>query len=91
MRRDGRVSSSLPNLCTLIQVLNSKVLQHLMILNYKNANDTELFGLALELVENSNDGIQVRVLKDSNVVSCVSVTALEECSVDESQECDCYK
>ena len=60
-----------------------------MILNYKNADGEELVGLALELVEESNGGIQVRVLRDSNVVSCVSVVPLKECRVDDSQGCDC--
>ena len=57
-------------------MLNSKVLQRLVILNYKNADGEELVGLALELVEESNGGIQVRVLRDSNLVSCVSVAPL---------------
>ena len=35
-------------------MLNSKVLQRLVILNYKNTDDEELVGLALELVEESN-------------------------------------
>ena len=52
-------------------MLNSKALQHLVILNYKNADGEELIGLALELVEESNGGIKVRVLRDSDVVSCV--------------------
>ena len=60
-----------------------------MILNYKDADDEELVGLALELVEESNGGIQVRILRDSNVVSCVSVVPLEECRVDDLRECDC--
>ena len=47
-----------------------------MILNYKNANGEELVGIALELVEETNGGIQVRVLRDSEVVSCVSVVPL---------------
>jgi hypothetical protein len=70
-------------------VLNSKVSQLLVILNYKDANNEELVGLALELVEESNGGIQVRVLRDSNVVSCVSVVPLQECRVDDLQGCDC--
>ena len=45
-------------------MLNSKVSQRLVILNYKDANSEELVGLALELVEESNGGIQVRVLRD---------------------------
>jgi len=70
-------------------VLNSKVSQRLVILNYNDANNEELVGLALELVEESNGGIQVRVLRDSNVVSCVSVVPLKECRVDDLQGCDC--
>ena len=70
-------------------MLNSKALQRFVILNYKNADDEELVCLALELVEESNGGIQVRVLRDSNVVSCVSVVALEECRVDDLQGYDC--
>ena len=60
-----------------------------MILNYKNADNEELVGLALELVEESNGGIQVRVLRDSNVVSCVSVVPLNKYKVDDLQGCDC--
>ena len=60
-----------------------------MILNYKNTEGEELVGLALELVEESNGGIQVRVLRDSNIVSCVSVFPLKECRVDDVQGCDC--
>ncbi len=60
-----------------------------MILNYKNANGEELVGIALELVEETNGGIQVRVLRDSEVVSCVSVVPLEECRVSDLQRCDC--
>ena len=66
-----------------------KELQRLAILNYKNVDGEELVGLALELVEESNGGIQVRVLRDSNLVSCVSVVPLKECRVDDSQGCDC--
>ena len=60
-----------------------------MILNYKNANGEELVGIALELVEEANGGIQVRVLRDSNIVSCVSVFPLKEWRVDDLQGCDC--
>ena len=70
-------------------MLNSKALQRLVILNYKNANGEELVGIALELVEETNGGIQVRVLRDSEVVSCVSVVPLEECRVSDLQGCDC--
>ena len=64
---------------------DSKPLQRLVILNYENADNEELVGLALELVEESNGGIQVRVLRDSNVVSCVSVVPLNKCKVDDLQ------
>ena len=60
-----------------------------MISKYKNANGDELVGIALELVEETNGGIQVRVLRDSEVVSCVSVVPLEECRVSDFQGCDC--
>ena len=70
-------------------MLDSKALQRLVILNYKKGDGEELVGIALELVEESNGGIQVRVLRDSNVVSCVSVVPLKECRVDEMQGCDC--
>ena len=62
-----------------------------MILNYKNADDEELVGLALELVEESNGGIQVRVLRDLNVASCISVVALKEWRMDDLQGCDCFE
>ena len=60
-----------------------------MILNYKNSDNEELVGLALELVEESNGRIQVRVLRDSNVVSCVSVVPLKKYRVDDLQGYDC--
>ena len=66
-----------------------KQLQHFVLLNYKNADGKELVGLAVELVEDANGGVQVRVLRDSNLVSCVSVVPLKECVVDESQRYDC--
>ena len=70
-------------------MVNSKALQRQVILNYKNSDNEDLVGLALELAEESNGGIQVRVLRDSNVVSCVSVVPLKECRVDDLQGCDC--
>ena len=69
-------------------MLKSKALQRLVILNYKNADNEELVGLTLELEEESNGGIQARVLRDSNVFSCVSVVPLNECKVDDLQGCD---
>ena len=70
-------------------MLNSKALQRLVILNYKTAKSEELVGIALELIEETNSGIQVRVLRDSEVVSCVSVVPLEECRVSDLQGCVC--
>ena len=70
-------------------MLNSKASQRLVILNYKDANSEELVGLALELVDGSNGGIQVRVIRDSNVVRCVSVVPIKESRVDDLQGCDC--
>ena len=72
-------------------MVNSKALQRLVKLNYKNSDNEDLVGLALELAEESNGGIQVRVLRDSNVVSCVSVVALKECRMDDLQGCDCFE
>ena len=43
-------------------MLNSKHLQHLVILNYKNNDGEELVGLALELLEESYGRIQVQYL-----------------------------
>ena len=70
-------------------MVNSKALQRLVILNYKNSDNEDLVGLAVELAEESNGGIQVRLLRDSNIVSCVSVVPLKECRVDDLQGCDC--
>jgi hypothetical protein len=64
-------------------------LQYVELLNYTNANGVELVGLAVELAEDPSGGIQVRVLRDSNVVSCVTVVPLKECRVATSQQCDC--
>ena len=64
-------------------------LQYVELLNYTNANGEELVGLAVELAEDPSGGIQVRVLRDSNVVSCVTVVPLKECRVTTSQQCDC--
>ena len=84
------VRSALNPLKIALSLVSSpKELQRVVILNYKNADGEELVGLALELVEESNGGIQVRVLRDSNLVSCVSVVPLIECRVDDSQGCDC--
>ena len=70
-------------------MLNSKALQRIVILQYENDDGEELVGIALELVEETNGKIQVRVLRDSKVVSCVSVVRLEDCRVSDLQGCDC--
>ena len=64
-------------------------LQRFELLNYTSSNGEELVGLAVELVEDPSGGFRVRVLRDSNVVSCVSVVPLKECRVDDSQGCNC--
>lgn len=66
-----------------------KELQRVELLNYTNANGEELVGLALELAEDPSGSVQVRVLRDSNIVSCVTVVPLKECAVATSQQCDC--
>ena len=70
-------------------MLSSKAFQRIVIMQYENDDGEELVGIALELVEETNDKIQVRVLRDSKVVSCVSVVPLEDCRVSDLQECDC--
>ena len=56
----------------------AKGLQRFQLLNYTNANGEELVGLSVELAEESNGGVQVRVLMDSNVVSGVTVAPLQQ-------------
>ncbi len=64
-------------------------LQYVELLNYTNANGEELVGLAVELAKDPSGGIQVRVLRDSNIVSCVTVVPLKEYRAATSQQCDC--
>ena len=66
-----------------------KELERVELLNYTNANGEELVGLAVELAEDPSGGVQVRVLRDSNIVSCVTVVPLKECAVATSQQCEC--
>ena len=56
----------------------TKGLQRFQLLNYTTANGEELVGLTVELAEDPNGGIQVHVLTDSNVVSCVTVVPLQQ-------------
>lgn len=67
----------------------SKELQRIELLNYTKANGEELVGLAIELAEDPNGGVQVRVLTDSEVVSGVTVVPLKECTVTASKNCEC--
>ena len=48
---------------------NPKDLQRIELLNYTNASGQELVGLVVELAEDPNGGVQMRVLMDANVVS----------------------
>ena len=48
-------------------------LKSIVLLNYTKAKGKELVGLAVELAEDARDGVQVRVLMDSNVVNGVTV------------------
>ena len=66
-------------------------LQRFELLNYTSSNGEELVRLAVELAEDTSGGLRVRVLRDSNVISCVSVVPLKECRVEDSQGCDCCK
>ena len=56
----------------------TKGLQRFQLLNYTTANGEELVGLAVELAEDPNGGVQVHVLTDLNVVSCVTVVPLQQ-------------
>ena len=56
----------------------SNKLQRVELLNYTKASGEELVGLAVELIEDVNGGVQVQVLMDSNVVSGVNVVAMHQ-------------
>ena len=53
-------------------------LQRIELLNYSKASGEELVGLAVEIAEDPNGGVQVRVLMDANVVSGVTVVPLQQ-------------
>jgi hypothetical protein len=55
-----------------------KDLQRIELLNYTNASGQELVGLVVELAEDPNGGVQMRVLMDANVVSGVTVVPLQQ-------------
>ena len=73
------VSSALRALkIDLLRMSTPNELQRLQLLNYTKANGEELVGLSVELAEDPNGGVQVRVLMDSNVVSGVTVVPLQQ-------------
>ena len=73
------VSSALTALkIDLLRMSTPNELQRLQLLNYTNANGEELVGLSVELAEDPNGAVQVRVLMDSNVVSGVTVVPLQQ-------------
>ena len=53
-------------------------LQRFQLLNYTKANGEELVGLAVELTEDPNSGVQVQILMDSNVISSITVVPLQQ-------------
>ena len=57
---------------------NPKDLQRIELLNYTNASGQEFVGLVVELAEDPNGGVQMRVLMDANVVSGVTVVPLQQ-------------
>ena len=54
--------------------------QKLELLSYKSPEGKELVALAIEIADDPNGGVQVRVLSDSNVVSGVTVVPLRQSS-----------
>ena len=48
------------------------------LLNYSRADGQELVGLAVEIAEDPNGGVQVRVLMDPAVVGGVTVVPLQQ-------------
>ena len=53
-------------------------IQKLELINYKNEAGNELLGLGIELADDPNGGIQVRVIMDPQVISGVTVTPLQQ-------------
>ena len=56
----------------------TKELQRVDLLNYSKADGQELVGLAVEIAEDPNGGVQVRVLMDPAVVGGVTVVPLQQ-------------
>mgnify|MGYP001174408613 FL=1 len=55
-------------------------IQRVELINYKNDAGKELLGLGIELSDDPDGGIKVRVLMDPQVVSGVTVTPLQQSS-----------
>ena len=53
-------------------------IQRIELINYKNDADDELLGLGIELADDPNGGIQVRVLMDPKVISGVTIKPLQQ-------------
>ena len=60
------------------RMLEPSNIQKLELINYKNEAGTELLGLGIELADDPNGGIQVRVIMDPQVISGVTVTPLQQ-------------
>ena len=56
----------------------TKELQRVDLLNYSKADGQELVGLAVEIAEDPDGGVQVRVLMDPAVVGGVTVVPLQQ-------------
>ena len=53
-------------------------IQRVELINYKNDAGKELLGLGIELADDPDGGIKVRVLMDPQVISGVTVTPLQQ-------------
>ena len=56
----------------------TKGLQRVDLLSYSKADGQELVGLAVEIAEDPNGGVQVRVLMDPAVVGGVTVVPMQQ-------------
>ena len=52
--------------------------QRLELLSYQTANGKELIALAVEMTDDKNGGINVRVLMDAKVVNSVTIVPLQQ-------------
>ena len=53
-------------------------IQRVELINYKNEAGKELLGLGIELADDPDGGIKVRVLMDPKVVSDITITPLQQ-------------